>query len=206
MAQTEANRLIQKAVSQIKKEDIVHRGFLKPIEIALKTYQSQRLEDDTTIRPGSLAKGLKIAVKTSLDSNSYFLQNIEELNEKAPYKVIKEANQDNMLSLMKTREGIELAICICMYSEEKKMLKSTLAGVAENIANLVALEGLDPDKIGVFVIMDGIEKVDKSIVDYFQELERSSNINLGANVMPSMSVPELVQRASTQSEQKINDQ
>lgn len=72
-----------------------------------------------------------------------------------------------MLSLMKTREGIELAICICMYSEEKKMLKSTLAGVAENIANLVALEGLDPDKIGVFVIMDGIEKVDKSIVDYF---------------------------------------
>ncbi len=167
MAEAEANRLIQKAVSKIKKEDIAHRGFLKPIEIALKTYESELLEQDSEVKAGSLAKGLKIAVKTSLDSNSYFLQNIEELNERAPYKVIKEANQDNMLSLMKTREGIELAICICMYSEEKKMLKSTLAGVAENIANLVALEGLDPDKIGVFVIMDGIEKVDKSIVDYF---------------------------------------
>lgn len=54
-----------------------------------------------------------------------------------------------------------------MYSEDKKMLKSTLAGVSENIANLVAVEGIDPDKIGVFVMMDGIQKVDKSIVDYF---------------------------------------
>lgn len=54
-----------------------------------------------------------------------------------------------------------------MYSEDKKMLKSTLAGVSENIANIVALEGVNPDKIGVFVMMDGIEKVDKSVVDYF---------------------------------------
>ena len=54
-----------------------------------------------------------------------------------------------------------------MYSEDKKMLKSTLAGVAENVANLVAYEGLDPDDIGVFVMMDGIEKVDSSIISYF---------------------------------------
>lgn len=72
-----------------------------------------------------------------------------------------------MLSLMKKKGGIKLAICICMYSEDKKMLKSTLAGVAENVANLVAYEGLDPDDIGVFVMMDGIEKVDSSIISYF---------------------------------------
>jgi hypothetical protein len=35
-----------------------------------------------------------------------------------------------MLALMKSKEGLELAICVCMYSEDKKMLKSTLAGVA----------------------------------------------------------------------------
>ncbi len=95
------------------------------------------------------------------------MYDVQEILEGQSFDTLQTLNQDNMLSLMKTREGIELAICICMYSEEKKMLKSTLAGVAENIANLVALEGLDPDKIGVFVIMDGIEKVDKSIVDYF---------------------------------------
>ena len=43
-----------------------------------------------------------------------------------------------------------------MYSEDKAMLKNTLAGVSENIANLVAYNNIDPDKIGVFVIMDGI--------------------------------------------------
>ena len=37
--------------------------------------------------------------------------------------------QDNLLSMMKTKEGIEVAICVCMYSENKRMLKSTLAGV-----------------------------------------------------------------------------
>ena len=46
-----------------------------------------------------------------------------------------------------------------MYSETKSMLKSTLAGIAENIANIVAHEGhegIGPDDIGVFVMMDGI--------------------------------------------------
>jgi len=47
------------------------------------------------------------------------------------------------------------------------MLKNTLSGVADNIANMVAYERLDPDDIGVFVLMDGVEKVDLSIIDYF---------------------------------------
>lgn len=102
-----------------------------------------------------------------------------------------------MLSLMKKTEGIQLAICICMYSEDKKMLKSTIAGVSENIANLVAFEGLNPDKIGVFIMMDGIEKVDLSILEYFEELQKSSNINLGDNIAPSLSVAEMAKKAQT---------
>lgn len=39
---------------------------------------------------------------------------------------------------MKHPDGIKLAICVCMYTEDKKMLKNTLSGVADNIANLVA--------------------------------------------------------------------
>lgn len=68
------------------------------------------------------------------------------------------------------------------------------------------MEGMDPDKIGVFVLMDGIQKVDSSIVDYFEELERSCNINLGTNIAPSLSVPELAKRTSTMSEQQINEE
>ena len=171
MAENEAKMLVEKACSRIKKEDIAHRGFLKPIEIALKTYKSELLEEgETKLKPGSLPAGLKIAVKPTLDSDVHFLTDVEEIKDNPPYNVIKENSQDNMLALMKCKEGLELAICICMYSEDKKMLKNTLAGVSENIANIVALEGMDPDKIGVFVIMDGIQKVDSSIVDYFEEL------------------------------------
>ena len=81
---------------------------------------------------------------------------------------MRDDHRDNLLSLMKKEGGIKLAICVCMYSEDKAMLKSTLAGIAENIANLVAYEGMDPDDIGVFVMMDGIEKVDRTVVDYFE--------------------------------------
>jgi len=47
------------------------------------------------------------------------------------------------------------------------MLKSTLSGIKENISNIVSRENISSDKIGVFVMMDGIEKVDPSVVDYF---------------------------------------
>lgn len=83
------------------------------------------------------------------------------------YEKLKNRNQDNILAVLKKKEGIELAICVCMYSEDKKMLKSTLDGIKMNINNLVR-SGVNTDKIGVFVIMDGIEKVDSSVVDYFE--------------------------------------
>ena len=39
-AEKEANRLLKMALDNIKDEDYTHRGFLKPIEIALKTYET----------------------------------------------------------------------------------------------------------------------------------------------------------------------
>lgn len=86
------------------------------------------------------------------------------------------------------------------------MLKSTLAGISENIANLVLNEQVDPDKIGVFVIMDGIQKVDSSVVDYFEELERSHNINLGQNIAPSLTINEMIERSMTKTEEEINEE
>jgi hypothetical protein len=121
-----------------------------------------------------------------MESNNFQTVEVEEIDRGRPFYDQVLGSQNNMLSLMKDTKGIELAICVCMYSEDKKMLKRTLAGVEENIANLVALENLSPDQIGVFVMMDGIEKVDPSIVDYFEELERSNNIFLGNNVAPTM--------------------
>lgn len=111
-----------------------------------------------------------------------------------------------MLTLMKSTQGMELAICVCMYSEDKKMLKSTLAGIADNIVNIVCDSKIDPDKIGVFVMMDGVEKVDSSVIDYFEEEERSNNINLGENIAPTMSLEEMNKRAQTMTPEQINEE
>ena len=46
------------------------------------------------------------------------------------------------------------------------MLKKTLTGVAKNIATFNR-KGVPSHDIGVFVIMDGIEVVDESVVKYF---------------------------------------
>jgi hypothetical protein len=57
-----------------------------------------------------------------------------------------------------------------MYSEDKKMLKDTISGVRKNILNLLQEEGMDPDSIAVFVIIDGIMNMDPSVLSYFDEL------------------------------------
>lgn len=43
-------------------------------------------------------------------------------------------------------------------------------------------------------MMDGIEKIDRSIVDFFEELEMSSNIYLGNNLAPSLSASEIAEK------------
>jgi hypothetical protein len=63
---------------------------------------------------------------------------------------------------MKTHGAIEIAICICMYNEDRAMLNNTLSGVGENIINLCK-QGIDPDKIVVIIVQDGIEKMDHSV-------------------------------------------
>lgn len=55
-------------------------------------------------------------------------------------------------------------------------------------------------------MMDGIEKVDGTIIDYFEQLEKSCNINLGDNVVPAMTVPEMAKRSQTMTIEEINEE
>ncbi len=56
---------------------------------------------------------------------------------------------------MKMRGNMEMAICVCMYNEDRTMLNNTLQGIGENIINLYK-QGVDPDKIVVILLQDGI--------------------------------------------------
>jgi precorrin-6B methylase 1 len=66
---------------------------------------------------------------------------------------------------MKLGKEMEMAICVCMYNEDKDMLNNTLQGIGENIVQLYK-QGVDPDKIVVVIVQDGIEKMDKSILPF----------------------------------------
>lgn len=58
-------------MSLIKEEDIAHRGFLKPIEITLKTHKTEE-----GLSPNALPAGLKIINKKSIEYNKYETVNV----------------------------------------------------------------------------------------------------------------------------------
>jgi len=67
----EQQELIDMICERFKEQDYLHRGFLKPIEIALKNFKTS--PDDTSLKPGNLSRGLRIAVKDSINNNKYTL-------------------------------------------------------------------------------------------------------------------------------------
>ena len=79
----------------------MHKGFLKPIEITLKTYKTEILDPHAGLQSNSLAAGLKIAVRSLFDTDVYLLHNIEPIQENQTFEQIRERSQDNMLALMK---------------------------------------------------------------------------------------------------------
>lgn len=57
---------------------------------------------------------------------------------------------------------MKLAICVCVYSESKSMLKSTLRGIQENYRLFEKEAGILEHEIIIIVIFDGIEKMNNS--------------------------------------------
>ena len=136
-----------------------HKAFLRPQEIALKTW---RTENDTSKPHDALPYGLKQVIKSDISQDKFVLKDFESFDALGPdqrdIQYINENNYDNLVSLLKPKSNeqkIQLCICICMYSEDKSMLRKTLAGVSNNIATFVQ-NGISADDIAVVIIMDGI--------------------------------------------------
>ena len=154
---------------------------MKPVEMALKSHKT-----DPDIPNDSLATGMLYAHKEEgFTANKYKLTPVQEVNKEASVDQLRTNHQDNYISLMKKTEGTELGICVCMYSEDKPMLKRTLEGIADNI-DLLIEKGTSPDDIYVAIIIDGIQKVDPSLFTYFEEFERESQIFLEQDNQNSM--------------------
>lgn len=170
-------------LGKINQGDFVHKVFLKPIELVLKT---NRFDDkisskdktnrvDDKISSKDLPQGIMQALKINgIADNTYEACPFPALNPKNTLEQTCEDNGDNLISFLKAKPGsrleapnaLELAICVCMYSEDRLMLKDSIKGIEDNVARLIS-SGVNPDSIAVFVIMDGIEKVNNTVVDYF---------------------------------------
>ena len=64
--------------------------------------------------------------------------------------------------------GMQIGICVSMKSEERKLIKNTMKGVANNV-DMIIRSGVSPDDIFVVVVIDGVRSVDKSLYEYFEE-------------------------------------
>lgn len=59
----------------------------------------------------------------------------------------------------------KLAICICVYNEEKRMLIESLDNIYNNLEAFKTVAGIDSEQIVVTVIFDGIESVSRGDFD-----------------------------------------
>lgn len=189
--------MIEHFMAQVKTEDYLNIGFMKPIEVALRTSKV-----DKEVPADSLPKGLMIADKGTINDNKYTLKRIKAIGSEDRFlDDLRSKQMDNFISLLKKPEekdeveaerrsqrhservsvaidpepeqkepkhhGMEIGICVSMSGENRKALKNTLVGVANNIDELVR-SGVSPDDIFVVVVIDGVRKVDKSLYEYFE--------------------------------------
>lgn len=170
--------MIRHFMSQVKIEDMLNVGFMKPIEVALRTNRN-----DQSVPNDSLPKGLMLADKKTINDNKYELKKILPVDPTLSFKELKEKHfMDNYISLLKKPEiaemppqgeersetasaknnQMELGICVSMDNQDKKVLKKTLGGVADNVDKMIQ-SGVSPDDIFVLVVIDGILKVEPSM-------------------------------------------
>ena len=145
---------VKSLIERNKESDLFHKAFLKPMEIALKTSPSE-----------ILPSGLHQVYKTDISLNSYQLKDFDSFEgllssqKKGVFSsdFLVENHYDNLISLIKndSPNSLEIAICVCISEEDKSTFRRTLSSITDNMINLVK-EGIDANKIGVFVILDGI--------------------------------------------------
>ncbi len=105
-------------VSKITEGDVVHKVFLKPMELVLRTHNV-----DATVDSRGLPQGVMHALKPNgIQENPYEPLAIPVLHPEHSLERTRIDNADNLISFLKhhyTSEGsrgLELAICVCMYS------------------------------------------------------------------------------------------
>lgn len=78
MTEIRMEEVVSHFMSQVKLEDLINVGFMKPFEMALRTHK-----DDKEVPVDSLPQGMLIAEKNSIEDNRYKLHPVQEVNKEA---------------------------------------------------------------------------------------------------------------------------
>lgn len=96
----EKSQMIEHFMAQVKTEDLLNIGFMKPIEVALRTHKN-----DKEVHPDSLPKGLMIAAKSTINDNKYTLRRVPNITpQTASLEQLRANHMDNYISLLKKTE------------------------------------------------------------------------------------------------------
>ena len=157
----------------LEQQDFFPKIFLQPSEIRLDKDQGIRVIKRHPNHPD----------KFSEEEVSGILLDERQIKQ---FSMVQEGEENvvhpagnGLLSLFKrTKERrIKLAICICVYSEAKHMLKSTIKGIQESNKDFLQRAGIMSHEIIVVVIFDGIEHLNNSkdqtenMISFFNEID-----------------------------------
>ena len=196
------SEMIRLFMSQVKTEDLLNIAFMKPIEVALRTNRTDKEVLPDSLPQGLMQVIKENGVNDNkynlqrFQPVTPFITSLEALkaNSMDNYiSLLKKPNlpeggrpQSVLIDEVRTSQarkstipstkhkGLELGICVSMKKEDKRVLKKSLTGIAQNIDELVR-SGVSPDDMFVVVMIDGVKNVDKSLYEYFQEFERESD-------------------------------
>lgn len=68
-----------------------------------------------------------------------------------------------------------MLICITMYNENKSVFEDTLNGIYKNLKKFKSV-GIPNEDIAVIVLVDGITSMHPTMLEYFEEQDRSAEI------------------------------
>jgi hypothetical protein len=168
-------------------QDFFPKIFLQPSEIRLDKEEGIKVIKRSGLQPDKWEEEEVRPILIDEKEINKFTVNPE----KDEYGRVEHPAGHGLLSLFKrTKERhIKLAICICVYSEPKHMLKTTIKGIQESNKEFLSKAGIMSHEIIVVVIFDGIEHLNSSkdqtenMISFFNEIDIKNGFRQRSNSM-----------------------
>ena len=144
---------------------MIQNKIVKPIEIVLFS------ENDTDIN-GEFRDPLEIFVKR-FDENEkegYICRKISRDDGLIHYLNKKPAKIEEIDVTHKIMRKLRMLICVTVFDESERKLTSTLEGIYDNLVDFCSNE-ISPEDIAVVVMADGIQYLDKTMLEFFERLD-----------------------------------